>query len=116
MAVPPPQSGPPPEGEVSIQTATLVCIWVLFGISSVAMTLRIWAQVQILRTIRLDDGLMCIAWVCMNPDPVVEKRRDLMLIFARSLKALVPSCVPSPSRMDLADMNISSPHNNSPML
>lgn len=45
------------------QTDSLICLWVLFSISSVVMILRLVSQFGILRIIRADDVLMIIAWV-----------------------------------------------------
>lgn len=45
------------------QTNSLICLWVLFSVSSVVMILRLISQFGILRVIRADDVLMIIAWV-----------------------------------------------------
>lgn len=71
-----PHESPPPDGDVSRQTGALVAIWVLFGISSVVMVLRLFAQVSVLRRLGLDDGLMIVAWVSVKivpKDRVVDR-------------------------------------------
>ncbi|KAL1968903.1 hypothetical protein VTN77DRAFT_1264 [Rasamsonia byssochlamydoides] len=55
---------PPPGGDVSLQSSALITIWVLFGITSVVMILRVFAQVKVLRKLGLDDGFMILAWIC----------------------------------------------------
>lgn len=49
------------------QTDSLICLWVLFSVSSVVMILRLISQFGILRIIRVDDVLMIIAWVRTSP-------------------------------------------------
>lgn len=66
-----PHESPPPDGDVSRQTGALIAIWVLFGVSSVVMVLRVFAQATVIRRPSLDDGLMIAAWVSVE---VVQKK------------------------------------------
>lgn len=45
------------------QTNSMICVWVLFTVTSVVMILRLVSQFGILRIVRADDVLMIIAWV-----------------------------------------------------
>jgi hypothetical protein len=45
------------------QINSMICLWVLFTVTSVVMILRLVSQFGILRIVRADDVLMIIAWV-----------------------------------------------------
>jgi hypothetical protein len=83
------QESPPPSGDVSIQSNALIAIWVLFGITSVVMILRIFSQLKVVRRPGLDDGLMILAWVSASWQ--WSKQADLLIgNDYRSVKLSIP--------------------------